>query len=56
MISVCLIEEQDKTNQKFSDALQLVGDGFFAFGTDNQYLTALLMVMKEAVDDKYGYI
>ena len=51
--ALSLIKEQDETNQKFSDALQLVGDGFFAFGTDNQYLTALLMVMKEAVDDKY---
>ena len=51
-----MIKEQDETNQKTSDALQLVGDGYFAFGTDNQYLTALLMVMKEAVDDGFDYI
>ena len=51
-----MIKEQDETNQKFSDAVQLVGDGYFAFGTDNQYLTALLMVMKEAVDDRFDYI
>ena len=25
-----MIKEQDETNQKFSDALQLVGDGYFA--------------------------
>ena len=51
-----LIKEQDETNRKFSDALKLVGDGYFLFGADNQYLNALLMVMKESVDDKYDYI
>ena len=33
----------------------MVGDGHFIFGTDNQYLTAILLVLKEAVDDKYDY-
>ena len=51
-----LIKEQEETNRKFNDALQLVGDGHFVFGAKNQYLAALMMVMKEAVDDKYDYI
>ena len=54
--ALSLIKEQDETNQKFGDALRLVGDGPFVFGTGNQYLNALLMVLKKAVDDKYDYI
>ena len=54
--ALSLIKEQDEINQKFSDALQLVGDGHFVFVTDNKYLNALLLVMKEAVDDKCDYI
>lgn len=51
-----LIRAQEETDRKFSDALQLVGDGHFVFGVENQYLNALLLVLKEAMEDRYDYI
>ena len=54
--ALCLIEEQDKTNAEFSEALQRVGNGYYAFGGENKYLEALLLVLKEGVNDKYDYI
>lgn len=51
-----LIKQQSAINEDFSRALEKVGDGHFVFGTDNKYLEALLMVLKEAVNDKYDYI
>ncbi len=54
--ALALIREQHEIDNKFSDALNLVGNGHFVFGTDNKYLEALLLVLKEAVNDKYDYI
>lgn len=54
--AIDLIKEQDNINKEFSCALEKVGDGYFLFGTDNKYLEALLMVLKESVGDKYDYI
>ena len=51
-----LILEQEKTDQEFSDALQKVGNGHFVFGTENKYFDALMLVLKEGVNDKYDYI
>lgn len=51
-----MIQAQEETDRKFSDALDLVGDGHFVFGVKNQYYSALLMVLKEAVNDQYDYI
>lgn len=51
-----MIKEQEETDQKFSNALNLVGNGYFVFGTDNQYRKALLMVLKEAVSDEFDNI
>lgn len=51
-----LIREQDSINEQFSKALDLVGNGHFVYGTENRYLTALLMVLKEAMNDQYNYI
>ena len=51
-----LIKQQAAINTEFSLALEKVGDGHFIFGTDNKYLEALLMVLKEAINDKYDYI
>ena len=54
--ALSLIKAQEETDRKVTDALQLVGDGHFVFGTDNKYLEALLLVLKEAMGDKYDYI
>ena len=51
-----LIQEQEKIDDAFSEALKTVGNGFLAFGADNKYLAGLMLVLTEAVGDKYGYI
>ena len=51
-----LIKQQAAINTEFSLALEKVGNGHFIFGTDNKYLEALLVVLKEAINDKYDYI
>ena len=51
-----MIKEQEETDQKFGDALNLVGNGHFVFGVNNQCLNALLMVLKETANDQYDYI
>lgn len=51
-----LIKEQEAVDDEFSKALQTVGNGHFVFGTENKYRRALLMVLKEAVNDVYDYI
>lgn len=51
-----MIQKQEETDSKFSDALNLVGDGHFIFGVKNQYYAALLIVLREVMDDKYEYI
>lgn len=54
--ALALIKEQEKTNQEFGDALQKVGNGYFVFGTENKFFEALMLVLKEAVNDRYDYI
>ena len=54
--ALALIKEQEETDEQFSKALSKVGDGHFLFGVGNKYLEALLMVLKEALNDKYEYI
>ena len=51
-----LIQEQDEINRQFSKALDLVGNGHYVFGAPNLYLDALLLVLKEVLNDKYEYI
>ena len=51
-----LIQCQEKKDAAFSDALSQMGDGHFLFGVGNEYLRALLLVLKEAVDDTFDYI
>lgn len=51
-----MIKEQQDIDEQFSKALNMVGNGHFAFGTGNRYLAALLDVLKEAVGDQYDYI
>ena len=51
-----MIVEQEEINRRFAEALQLVGNGHYVFGTPNKYYDALLEVLKETVGDKYDYI
>ena len=51
-----MIKEQEATDEDFGRALQKVGNGHFVFGTENKYREALLMVLKEAVNDRFDYI
>lgn len=50
------IQAQRERDEQFSDALKLVGDGHFVFGSGNLYFAALLDVLKEAINDQYDYI
>ena len=54
--ALSLLQNQREKDEAFSDALSSMGDGHFVFGADNEYLEALLMVLKEALDDRYDYI
>ena len=51
-----MIKEQQDIDDQFGKALNMVGDGHFAYGSGNRYLIALLNVLKEAVGDQYDYI
>lgn len=51
-----MIIEQEEIDRKLSESLALVGDGHYVFGGKNKYYAALLMVLKEAVNDQYDYI
>ncbi len=51
-----MIQEQERINDEFAQALQKVGNGHYVFGTENRYYDALFMVLKEAVNDQYDYI
>ena len=44
-----MIREQGEVNEQVSEALQLVGDGFYLFGSKDKYLSALLEVLQEAM-------
>lgn len=54
--AIQLIQEQQTINEQFSKALDLVGDGHFVFGTENKFYDAAMLVLKEAMNDKYDYI
>ena len=51
-----LIQEQQTVNKKVSDALDMVGNGYYVFSGGEQYYEALMLVLKEAACDKYDYI
>lgn len=54
--ALSLIKQQEAINHEFSLALDKVGDGHFVFGVKDKYYEALLMVLKESINDKYDYI
>ena len=51
-----LIQEQNKINDHFEEALALVGEGHFVFGVNNKFYEAAMILLKESVNDKYDYI
>ena len=51
-----LIQEQNKINDQFEEALALVGEGHFVFGVNNKFYEAAMILLKESVNDKYDYI
>lgn len=53
---LALIQEQDQINDKVAEALLLVGDGHYVFGTDNRYYKALILVLTELLNDKDEFI
>lgn len=54
--ALLLIKEQEAIHSQFSKAIELVGNGHYVFGSPNLYLDAALLVLTEAVGDKYEYI
>lgn len=54
--AIHLLKEQESIDDEFGRALQKVGNGHFAYGTENKYRKALLMVLKDAINDQYDYI
>ena len=51
-----MIQEQQATDERFSQMLQEMGNGHFVFGAENKYCKALLKVLAETMDDRYEYI
>ena len=54
--TITMIREQTEIDRQITEALQMIIDGYFVYGTKSKYLQALLLVLKEALDDKYNYI
>lgn len=54
--AIHLLKEQESIDDEFGRALQKVGNGHFAYGTENKYREALLMVLRNAINDQYDYI
>lgn len=54
--ALSMIREQEAIDEDFGSALQKVVNGHFVFGTENKYRQALLMVLKEVMNDQYDYI
>lgn len=53
---LALIQEQDAINDEVGASLQKVCGSVVAFGTENKYQEALMLVLREALPDKYGYV
>ena len=47
------IQAQREIDEKFSEALQTVGNGYYVFGSENLCLAALRDVLKESVATVY---
>ena len=51
-----MVKEQEAINEEVATALCKVFDGLGTFGCDNKWFDALMMVLKETVNDQYDYI
>ncbi len=51
-----MIQDQEKINDGFAKALETVGNGHYVFDGGGAVLEALLMVLKETINDKFDYI
>lgn len=51
-----MIKEQESIYDEVSEVLRKVSDGYVPLGSNNKWLEALRMVLKETVNDQYGYI
>ena len=54
--AIRLLKEQEAIDAEFGEALQMVGNGHFVYGTENKYREVLLMVLRYAANDLYDYI
>lgn len=54
--ALALIKEQEAIDENISKALDAVCGSYVIYGVDNRYLSALRLVLKEAMEDKYDYI
>ncbi len=54
--ALALIQEQEHIDDKVSEALSLVGDGYYLYGSENKFRQALLMVLAETMQDKGDWI
>lgn len=54
--AIRLIQEQGEINDKVESVLDLVGDGHYVFFGAPKYHEALMLVLKESMNDKYDYI
>lgn len=54
---ISMIEEQRKKTSDFNDALNKICDGWPVFDLDNQYLNALLLLLKKVfnIDEEDAY-
>ena len=51
-----MVKEQEAINEEVATALCKVSDGLGTFGCDNKWFDALMMFLKETVNDQYDYI
>ena len=54
--AIRMIQEQDNINDQIDKALNLTCDRGFGFNAKDKNREALMLVLKEAVNDQYDYI
>ena len=50
------IKKQSERVDKFSSAIEAMSDGFIVFDSDNLYLSSLIKVLREVMNDKDDFI
>ena len=50
------IKKQSEKVHKFSSAIEEMSDGFIVFDNDNLYLSSLIEVLREVMNDKDDFI